>query len=74
MNNKEITLSDAIQVVKERLRKDEDYYDSWYHMIDNIVWEVLQDHTAHSDREQMSTTHAEISKECTERILKQILK
>lgn len=74
MNKKEITLSDAIQVVKERLKYDDRYYEGWYNMIDGIVWQVLQDHTADSGRKQMSTTHAEISKECTEKILNQILK
>lgn len=41
MNKKEITLSDAIQVVKERLKKDEDYYDTWHSIIGNTVYNEL---------------------------------
>jgi len=66
MNKKEITLSDAIQVVKERLKYDDRYYEGWYNMIHNTIWDSLQNYTGDN--------HNEIAKECTEKILKQILK
>lgn len=75
MNNKEITLSDAIQVVKERLKYDEDYHDSWYNMIYSTIYETLQESIIDDAyRRDVTEHHKKIATKCTEKILNQILK